>query len=97
MSIKSIQLSETSWEQLREKLRENYPLSALIIQEKTKRVLGFTIRRHQEWEQNMEHEFMVTRQSVINTVFLDFYDEQKKFMFMPKYSEYLGKSGKTNY
>jgi hypothetical protein len=94
MFIKSIQLSETSWEQLREKLRENYPLSALIIQEKTKRVLGFTIRRHQPPLQGMDvDEWQRNR----NIVFLDFYDEQKKFMFMLKYSEYLGKSGKTNY
>lgn len=87
---KSIKLSEPDWATLHERLKKDYPLSVLLIRDKMRRVLGFVPREHEEWlprenpmYKNWNVKFPVT------TIYLDFYDDRKKTMFVMKYSEYL--------
>lgn len=76
---KPIQLTNKNWEKLREKLKEDYPLSTVIIRSKMKSKLGFTVREHRT---NL----------FSNSIMLDFYCEKKRTLFIIKYSEYIEKS-----
>lgn len=88
----SIKLSEPDWITLYERLKKDYPKSVWLVREKMQRVLGFVPREHEEWKtqdfndirsKGWEFRFPTT------TIYLDFYDDKKKTMFMMKYSEYL--------
>lgn len=50
------------------------------MREKMKQVLGFTVRRHREYQELV---------GSLNYIHLDFYNEPKKTMFLLKYGEYL--------
>jgi hypothetical protein len=62
----------------------------MLIREKMKTVLGFTVRRHREWADDPNF-----GKFPVETICLDFYNEPKRTMFLLRYSEYLGKDGKT--
>ena len=64
----------------------------MLIREKMKVVLGFTVRRHTEWIL----EPGADRRHPEHSIRLDFYNEPKRTMFLLKYSEYLDKSGITD-
>ncbi len=85
---KSITLTHAQWEKLRERLKQDYPPSVILIREKMKQVLGFVDREYAVW---MEDSYSKT-----SDVRLDFYNEPKRTMFLLKYSEYLDKSGKID-
>lgn len=76
---KPIQLTNKNWEKLREKLKEDYPLSTVIIRSKMKSNLGFTVREHRD---NLYSQ----------CIMLDFYSEKKRTLFIIKYSEYIEKT-----
>lgn len=76
---KPIQLTIKNWKKLREKLKEDYPLSTVIIRSKMKSTLGFTIRDHRD-------------NFYGRNIMLDFYCEKKRTLFIIKYSEYIEKS-----
>jgi len=81
-------LSERVWGSLHRQLaRDNNP-SIILIREKMRSVLGFTVRRHREWrsDPNFGHKYPV------DTICLDFYNEPKRTMFLLKYSEFLSKT-----
>lgn len=89
---KTIKLSESDWATLHDKLKQDYPKSVILVRDKMKRVLGFVPREHEEWQtsnsgdirsKGWEFRFPTT------TIHLDFYDENKKLLFLIKYSEYL--------
>ena len=84
---KPIILSERAWNSLYSQLTRDHNPSVILIREKMKSVLGFTVRRHREWrnDPNFGHRYPE------DTVRLDFYNEPKRTMFMLKYSEYLNK------
>lgn len=80
---KPITLTEGQWAKIYQQLAKDNPHSVIIIREKMKQVLGFTVRRHQEWnENNWDYK---------HTICLDFYNEPKRTLFLLKYSEYLDK------
>ena len=81
MTIKSIKLPIEAWTKLYNQLAKDYPPSVIIIREKMRGVLGFTVRRHQQWDPSMV--------SYYENIFLDFYDEKKKSMFLLRYSHLL--------
>lgn len=83
---KSITLTHYQWDQLRARLRQDYPPSVILIRSKMRKVLGFTDREHREYE--YIGEFRAGYDLVIK---LDFFDEPKRLMFLLKYSEYLEK------
>lgn len=73
---RSVKLTEKQWVKLRERLKEEHPLSVIAIRDKMKIVLGFTTRedRSDYWNP---------------IIHLDFFDEPKKTMFLLKYGDYL--------
>ncbi len=79
-----IVLSEKSWAKLHKKLAQDNPSSVMLIREKMKAVLGFTIRRHREWADDSNF-----GRYQIETICLDFYNEPKRTMFLLKYSDFL--------
>jgi hypothetical protein len=87
---KPVILSQKQWADIYNHIAKNYPHSVLLIRNKMKKVLGFTVRTHTEW-------------SVINgtvhpttTMRLDFYDEPKRTMFLLRYSDIIGKTALDN-
>lgn len=75
---KPIKISTKNWEKLLDRLRQDYPPSVTMIRQKMKSKLGFVPRDHLLYD-----DYFTT------VVYLDFYDEPKKTMFILKYSEYL--------
>jgi hypothetical protein len=85
---KSISLSVPQWEALLKKLKVDYssePPSTLLIRNQMKKKLGFVPRHHEYWQDAGDNQFAQFR----HIVFLDFYDEQKKTMFLLKYSDFI--------
>ena len=83
---KHIRLSEAVWAKLHHRLSHDYPHSVIIIREKMKSVLGFTVRRHKEWVPKMDGGYYDMY------ICLDFYNEPKRTMFLLRYGEYLESS-----
>ena len=85
---KSIKLTEHQWLTIYHDIARNYPHSVLLIREKMKSVLGFTSRTHREW---ISEGFINGRDAgrYEENIYLDFYSEPKRTMFLLKYSEYL--------
>lgn len=81
---KSIKLSEPDWATLHDRIKQDYPKSVWLVREKMQRVLGFVPREHKEWRQEKGRGTYWD-----HTIYLDFYDDKKKTMFVMKYSEYL--------
>jgi len=72
------------WRSLRDRLRKDNPPSVMLSREKMRRVLGFTPRNHTEWVE--DGDFGPVHR---NIVCLDFFDEQKRTMFLLKYSDWI--------
>ena len=77
---KSIKLTEEQWVAIQEDLIKSHKRSVLIIREKSKTVLGFTVRRDVKYNKDLRG---------VTEFTLDFFDEKKKTFFMLKYSEIL--------
>lgn len=78
---KSTKLTHSQWDQLYAKLKQDYPLSTVIIRDKMQRVLGFLNRDY--------HRFNPSTHKYEDCVYLDWYDESKRTMFYLRYSEYI--------
>lgn len=72
---------------LRERLKEDYGPSMLLIRSRMRDKLGFVDREHKQWDHF---------KGFYTTICLDFYNDPKRTMFMLKYSEYLDKTGITD-
>ena len=72
--MKTVSIKRTHWDSVLADIRNDYPLSVFAIRTKMKSVLGFT-HRHGEWGDDV--------------VYLDFYSENKRTMFLLKYSELI--------
>jgi hypothetical protein len=79
---KPIELSHRQWKRLLERLKQDYPLSVLLLREKAKAKLGFVSREHKDWDDTLGK----WRK---NCIMLDFYSESKRTFFIMKYSEYI--------
>ena len=79
---KPIELSQHQWKRLLEQLKQDYPVSVLLLREKAKAKLGFVPREHKDWDDTLGK----WRK---NCIMLDFYSEKKRTFFIVKYSEYL--------
>jgi len=91
---KPIVISETSWFKIVDLLARDHPPSVLYIRNRMREVLGFTIRRHTEWIDqvvDLKDVRYGTKYS-IKTICLDFYNEPKRTMFLLKYSEHINNS-----
>ena len=81
--MRPVVLTLDQWKQIRKMLQEEHPKTVFMIRDKMKRVLGFTVREHRQWDK-----------SVVNMMFqihLDFYSQNKRTMFLMKFSEILGR------
>jgi hypothetical protein len=78
---KSTKLTREQWNKLYAKLKQDHPLSTVIIRDKMQRVLGFVNRDYYSYNQSTnKHE---------DSVYLDWFDESKRTMFYLRYSEYI--------
>ena len=95
---KPIILSEKIWAKIHSQLAKEYPSSYLLIREKMKVKLGFTVRRHEEWidRQVDRRDVSYGTKYCVHSICLDFYNEPKRTMFLLKYSELLDKTGITD-
>lgn len=82
---KPIILSEDKWLKLLIQLQNDNHSSVILIREKMKVVLGFTVRRHKEWILNK----LNNRREAVEYICLDFYDESKRTLFLLKYGDFL--------
>ena len=73
-------ITHDQWKVLKERINNDYPPSVNLVREKMKRVLGFTPRFYEEWDDSTGRTIQIH---------LDFFDEQKRTMFLLKYSEYV--------
>ena len=88
---KPIVLSEKAWAKLHTRLAQDNHNSVMLIREKMKVVLGFTVRRHRTWADDANF-----GKYSIETICLDFYNEPKRTMFLLKYSDFLDNSDKVD-
>lgn len=91
---KSVVLTEGQWAEIYNLIAKNYPRSVLLIRDKMKAVLGFTVRRHEEWIDRYVESRDVGYGTTYRreTIHLDFYNEPKRTMFLLKYSDIIGKT-----
>ena len=88
-------MSPEEWEHLFTKIKTKEKPSVYLSRDKMKRVLGFTVREHSEWvtlpegdtpawwEEEQGGWYQGKRNE--HTIRLDFYDEQKRTIFLLKY------------
>jgi hypothetical protein len=87
--MKSIAYSLADWEDIQNKIRQDYPPSVTLIRSKMKRVLGFTVREHREFVAKMDGGYSNT------TIHLDFYNEKYKTLFLLRYGDYESSRSNT--
>jgi hypothetical protein len=87
--MKSIILTVSQWQQVRAELQTEHPKTVFMLRDKMKRVLGFTVREHNEWVVKPDGGYGE------HQIHLDFYSENKRTMFLLKFSEVIGKQDGT--
>lgn len=78
---KPIKITQAQWFNLKLKLAMSHSVSTLLIREKMQRVLGFTDRAHTVYNVEYTQKFTF--------IYLDFFNEAKRTMFILKYSDFL--------
>lgn len=79
--MKALILTQEQWKNVSEQIIKNHPRSVWLSRDKMKRVLGFTPRKHTDWEQEDYRDRL--------KIHLDFFDEQQRTMFLLKYGDYI--------
>ena len=76
--MKPIALTDAEWISVYNKLAKRYEHkpSVILIREKMKAELGFTVRKHRSWSE---------KSGYCETIFLDFYSEEAATMFRMTY------------
>jgi len=89
--MKAIKLEPKSWNQILNILHSEHPPSVFAIRDKMKRVLGFTVRQHNQWvsTKQQDDESIGRRGYYDEEIHLDFYSENKRTLFLLKFSEYI--------
>lgn len=82
---KPIKLTLAQWEDIQTAMKADprIPKSSLLIRDKMKRHLGFTVREHRDFAPKMDGGYYSTQ------IHLDFYNESKRTMFLLRYSDYI--------
>ena len=73
----TLTLTEKKWNKIYNLIREEYGDTTVIISWKLKETLGFTVRRHRDYNPVNGH--------MVNDIRLDFYDESAMTFFQLKY------------
>lgn len=79
--MKAIVLTISQWKKIRAELYTEHPKTVFMLRDKMKRVLGFTVREHKRWDEGVVN--------MIHEIHLDFYSENKRTMFLLKFSELI--------
>jgi hypothetical protein len=87
--MKAVILTRSSWREIKNIIATEHPISVLAIRDKTKRVLGFTVREHQRWITVKSDDDSIPRGYHKDEIHLDFYSEHKRTMFLLKFSEHI--------
>jgi hypothetical protein len=74
--MKPFVLTTQEWEVLKTRLQEDYPRSVFLSRDKMRRVLGFTPREHRDYNKKFGY---------MTSIYLDFYEEKHRTMFLLKY------------
>jgi hypothetical protein len=82
----TIALTVSQWQRIREEMHNDYPKTVFMLRAKMKRVLGFTVREHNEWVIKPDGGYGE------HSIRLDFYNERKYTMFLLKYSEFINRA-----
>ena len=90
---KPVILTEKQWLDIYNIIAKNYPHSVLLIRDRMKETLGFTVRRHREWIPAHGYD---GHGNYVETVNLDFFNEPKRTMFLLRYSDIIGKTSLDN-
>lgn len=99
----TIALTVNQWQRIREEMHNDYPKTVFMLRDKMKRVLGFTVREHNEWVESKAvdptSDWLDTGQEGWHkgkhhehSIRLDFYNERKYTMFLLKYSEFINRT-----
>jgi hypothetical protein len=87
--MRPVILNVKQWKTIRTELQTEHSKTVFMLREKMKRVLGFTVREHNEWIIKPDGGYGD------HQIHLDFYSEKKRTMFLLKFSEVIGnKDGK---
>lgn len=86
--MKPVVLTTGQWKKVRAELYTEYPKTVFMLRDKMKRVLGFTVREHNDFVPKMDGGYYEMK------IHLDFYSENKRTMFLLKFSEVIGNDGK---
>ena len=76
----TINLSSEQWRRLEQRLRQDHPRSVMLIRSVMRRELGFTVRRHREFDSDF-----YAREVIV----LDFYDPRQMTWFILRYGEFV--------
>lgn len=87
--MKSVILTVIQWQHIRAELKTEYPRTVFMIRDKMRKVLGFTVREHKAFVQKMDGGYYELQ------IHLDFYSQNKRTMFLLKFSEVIGKQDGT--
>ena len=82
--MKPVILTVRQWRDIRKQLQEEYPKTVFMLRSKMRTVLGFTVREHKEFVPKMDGGYNEMQ------IHLDFYSQNKRTMFLMKFSEILG-------
>lgn len=88
--MRPVILTPDQWKTIRRQLQEEYPKTVFMLRNKMKSILGFTVREHKRWIDKEEvwgdvHSAGFTKFEI----HLDFYSENKRTMFLLKFSEII--------
>lgn len=79
--MKAVVLSVDQWRKIRVELQKEYPKTVFMLRNKMKNVLGFTVREHKAVVLKPDGGYYEME------IHLDFYSENKRTMFLLKFSE----------
>jgi hypothetical protein len=84
---RSIKIDHSQWDELKTRLRKDYSPSIVLVRSKMKNTLGFVDR---------EHIYYDKQYGFVSCVYLDFYNDSKKTMFLLKYSDYFNNENRLS-
>lgn len=76
--MKPITYTQSEWNDIWERIKSDYPPSVYLLRDRMRKKLGFTPREHTYWD--------TKRMKYKTLIYLDFYDEKYRTMFLLKYS-----------
>jgi hypothetical protein len=79
-TIKHHELTLSEWNSVREKIREMFGDSMILLRAKMRRELGFSVRRHTSWVPKMDGGYYD------DIICIDFYTEEARTFFLLSYT-----------